>query len=197
MGVIEFIIELTKSLAWPIVTLVIVLLMKKEIQGLFRELKSFKIKGTEFNFDKEVKNVKLEASELMLAKDKELIVQDNINNKERTFLKRIELAELSPRGAVLEAWLELEEIILESGEKFEYGCTAAPSNINKLSKHRDIMKDLFERQMLSAYDYKLYDGLRKVRNESVHLKDKQLSNSGSIEFITMAEKLKKKLKGLK
>ncbi|MBN2595375.1 MAG: hypothetical protein JXR82_01155 [Marinifilaceae bacterium] len=190
----EFILGLIKALIWPVTILVIILLLRKQIKNLLNQLKSFKIKDAEFNFEKEIQAVKSQAKALTKQDNTDKTIDDYIQREDKKLKRLIELAELSPRGAILETWIELEENILEAGERNLTGCTAAPSNINKNSTHGKIMKDFNERGFISNHYLELYYGLKRIRNEAVHVQDKELSYQVCIEFINMAFELKRKLK---
>lgn len=194
MNICEFIIEVLKAIIWPLTIFIIVILLNKELKGLLNHLKFFKVKGAEFNFEKELNDVELKATAYRKAGEKELTIETFEKEQSSKVTRLTQLAELTPKGAILETWIELEEIIVDAGVRHQVGCTAAPSNITNRSSHREIMRDLNSRGIISDYYYKIYDGLRQVRNKTVHAVDQELTITASLNFVKLSNELIRQLK---
>lgn len=193
----EFILELIKVFIWPVFITIIILLLRKQLIKLLSQLKSFKYKDAEFNFEKEIQAVKSQVKAFTAQEiNTDKTIEEYIDKENKKLKRLIELAGLSPRGAILETWIELEENILDAGERNITGCTAAPSKIDKKSTHIKIMNDFNDRGYISNHYLEFYHGLRRIRNEAVHVQDKKLSYQVCIDFINMAFELKRNLKNI-
>ena len=107
MDIYTFIFKILESISWPVATIILVLILKRPIVELlktYRALK-FKYKDIEINFDRSIEEVSKKASEIAS--------EEKITLEAPESLKQMELAKLSPRGAILESWILLEELILE------------------------------------------------------------------------------------
>src|SRR6266702_978293 len=105
MDWLTFVSSLVHSLAWPGAVVGIVLLLRRSLNKLLPELNRLKYKDLELDFGRQVAQAKAEveaspaprqlpeARQLQLGPDTEYLSA---------------LAEISPRAAVLEAWLPLE-----------------------------------------------------------------------------------------
>lgn len=177
MDRLTFIIEIIKSVSWPLTALVIVLILRKPIIALPSLIKKLKIKDVEIEFDKKVKELKEEA--LMQFP---VVEQDESRLKRNRFL--IDLAQISPRSAILESWIELENISLKSLREKQDG-TGGLSSIPPME-----LGDLLnERGILDENKIEIYHKLRNLRNAAVHATDLKVTSLVATEYISLANSL--------
>jgi hypothetical protein len=150
---LTFISEIIKSFVWPITILLIIFLLRDEISKIFLQLKSLKYKDFEANFGERITSLKHEADQLGLPPPSEPISEES--PKER-FMK---MAEHFPRGAVLEAWMGVENAIKYLAVRYSIS--------DKLS-HFQIMSDLFSKGVISNGEMRMYNDLLTLRNKCTH-----------------------------
>jgi len=169
---------MTASLAWPVATIVLFLFLKKDIGRLLSRISRIKHNDSEIELQKGVEEAVIQADHADLPK------LDDDPEKVRLS----QLAALSPRGAILDAWLSVEKSmdaylnrkgILASGDP----------------KHRiDFIKlsdTDFGRIGTGIYD--MISTLKRLRNEAVHITDPEVSTETAIEYIKLARRVTAKL----
>lgn len=183
MDILTFISNLITALAWPIAVVIIVLILKDPLVGLLRNIKRFKFKDAELDF-------KEAATELQQI--------DHANIKQITLDKnQLELAKLSPRGAILESWLELEDILSSTAGKQGIPSTR-PGGLHGKQVPLDSLsfaQMLSASGKISASSYDLFQKLRQIRNKAVHVTDNVINQEDAETFIRLVTELKQELKG--
>lgn len=104
-------VQLVEALAWPITTICIVLILRGKINDLIMRMRSFKYSGGEAQFDAAMVEAQVEVAGLQL--DQKLAHPSAETQSQREHLRQ--LAQTSPRAAILEAWLLLEKTANEIG----------------------------------------------------------------------------------
>jgi hypothetical protein len=97
MDTLTFIAKLVEFLAWPSAAVILVLLLRGEIKGLFRYVKKVKAGPMEAEFEREVKELKATAEA-----QPQLLPPPEGATPEKQML--IQIVQINPRSAVLEAW---------------------------------------------------------------------------------------------
>ena len=95
-----------------------------------------------------------------------------------------ELAAVSPRAAVVEAWREVERASLEAIERFKLA--ESPRSLNVMVSAYAL---LVNRGLLSEEMKALFDQLRTLRNRAAHGVDTSVSFSDAVEYVRLAAKL--------
>ena len=161
----QFIFEIISSLAWPIVTISILFIFKKELAKIIQLLTHLKYKEFELDFDK----VKQHAEELYkeIKIEKPLIKSPIFSSLEDQILDAVERA---PSAAILLAWSTLESTIASTVSRLAIS-PESPSyrspfhNIEMLTKYGGLSKDLSS----------LLNEMRQLRNKVAHSRDTMLS----------------------
>src|SRR5215204_1277124 len=102
-----FIATLIQALAWPVTVLTIFFLLRRHITGLLPRVRQLKYKDVEISFDERVRELAAEASETLPKPTAPAKLPDG------EISQLDALARLSPRAAVLEAWIPVERAALE------------------------------------------------------------------------------------
>jgi hypothetical protein len=178
MDRLTFISNIVSAMAWPIAAVFIIFILKAPIVDLLRNIKRFRYKDAELDFKSAITELKEEEPR----SGKQIALAEN----------QLKLVKLSPRGAILEAWLELEETLACAAEKEGVARTRAggvsgkpvpldPSTFAKL---------LTESSRLSASSYDRFQKLREIRNKAVHLTDDVINQNDAEAFIRFVAEIK-------
>ncbi len=177
MDELTFTIELVKSLSWPLTLLIVVMILRKPIIELPSLIKKLKIKDVEIEFDKKVEELKEEA-----LKQLPVIEQDETRLRRNRFL--IDLAQVSPRSAILESWIELENTSLKSLKEKELE-NVSLSSLSPLQLGDLLIKS----DILDENKMNIYHQLRNLRNAAVHATDLKVTPLVAVEYLNMANLL--------
>ena len=180
----QFIASLVGSLAWPVVAVYIIYLLKDRIADLLPRLKRFKHKDTELEFIEGVKELKKEAALQEQAPPISLPRQDQWSDQ-FTFLAR--LSEISSRAAVLEAWRILEtsaaRVAANAYPELDRTLVQSPVNLRKVLKDR----------VLDPHEWKQFDELRRLRNTAAHADEFDLRGMPIETYLDIALSLARRL----
>ena len=161
MDPLTFISKLVESLAWPISSIMLVLLLRKELKVLLPFVKRLKAGPVEAEFDRDTKEIQKniqsdaaqKSTDIKSAPSKELLLQ---------------LAEVHPRSAVLEAWLRVE-----AAAKVALDKKTGPVVVSGIRTNRKsivaLAEDLRQNEILHEGQLNIFHELRNLRNEVVHV----------------------------
>tara|TARA_R110002167_G_scaffold269962_2_gene476488 strand:+ start:535 stop:1134 length:600 start_codon:yes stop_codon:yes gene_type:complete len=181
----SFFASIVDSLAWPVVVLIVVILLKDKLSELLPRLKRFKHRDTEFEFAEKV-------SELVRESEAQGEVEPNLEGEEIApdlqFDSLIQLAEISPRAAVVEAYRILEVASQNAVQE------AYPNIDPKELRHPLRAKKLLVKSdILSEYQYDQLRDLRNLRNTAAHSQDFKLKGMPIEAYIDIALSLARQL----
>lgn len=177
MASFEFILGMTDNLAWPITVILIVFLLRSDIGAVLRKVKRLRHKDTEVNFERA-----LEAAVETAASDSTLA--EPLDDRPEI----IELAKFSPRGAIIESWLQVEKALKAYAEK--HGLEFDDRKPFRLGQRHARNPD-YER--LGENTIETLKSLRFLRNQAVHLRDTDLDYQEAIQYQELARKVIRKL----
>lgn len=181
MDWLQFIASLIGSLAWPAVVLAAVVLLRRPLAALLPLLRRLKYKDIEVEFDREVRELRDEAAAVLppLPRAVPSTVPENA---------LLELASVSPRAAVVEAWLRVESAarraIERRGVRPESGQALAGLQLTRTLRHAEIL-DNSARAVL--------DRLRMLRNQAVHAHDFAVGEESAREYVELSLALARRL----
>lgn len=178
MSVLQFISSITDSIAWPLAIVILLLVYKKYIIKLIPAISSLKYKDLELQFSEKVKETvnisKEDIKEIPVAHD-----DVNISRENRLF----GLLEISPRAAILESWLLVETAASKALQKKD---SEISKKTSMLAPAR-LGKYLQEYKVLTELQFTIYDNLREMRNNAIHIADETLFNKNDVtEYIQLA-----------
>ena len=186
MDSLTFISSVIDSLALPITVIVIVWLLKDNISHVFPFIQKLKHKEFEVEFSKSIKEL-AEKYETAIEHPPEYVEYLVSPSKQKLYL----LAEVSPRSAILESWLLVEMAAAEIIQ--ERGLLTRKKMIGPLK----IGQFLREAQVLSSEQIEIYNKLRHLRNQAVHVADASFNLDEVKEYVdfalSVAYQLEKKL----
>ncbi len=167
-------IKLTEALAWPISTIIIVLIFKSEITKLMPYLKKLKAGPLEAEFERDVIEIKNEFDPNSQISESEIHITDE---------KLKNLIIIDPRSAILKSWRQLElalqrAVIQKSG-----------SPRPDISTSFKVINALENLNILSEEERDLARELRGLRNQTAHHSYFSPTEAAASMFVEMAKKL--------
>lgn len=176
----EFVAALTNALAWPVAVVLLVALLRKEIRQLVPSLQELEYKDFRLRFGSEVEK----ASAELQVPEPETPVKTETESAEDTQL--IELSNISPRAAVLEAWRQVEEELVRIATA--RGIRRSPRNMISAA-----VQALEEKGVVVPDAQGSIERLRRLRNEAAHAPDFALSPVDAREYAAVTTIIKELL----
>lgn len=178
----EYLVRIIDSTAWPLVFLVICYMLKEQLGLLVGRMSTFKYKDIEAKFEKDL--AKAEAASKNISKEplpsqdqefwKGMTLRGVMTQWEQT--KR--LAQISPRAAILEAWLDVEVAIFSAAR-------AAGIKADLFHSMKFVQK-LVEIGAISHEVGESIKYLNQLRNSATHTTDFTLASSEAERYIDIA-----------
>ena len=158
-------VALVRALAWPVTVVLLVLLFRSELTKLMSRLSELKYRDVAAKFSDELDEAEESAASFDLLATKQPKPKPESEKTYGEISERVDqLASVSPRAAVLEAWRYLE-LATE---------TAASTLGMKSRPHTaaiEVVRALVEQGMFNESALANYVRLRRMRNEAAHTKD--------------------------
>lgn len=163
------------------------ILVRKELPDITRSLRRLKYKDLEVEFGQGAKAVATEVKEAIPTPEQPVVLPAQSSVDARLRLESI--ADLAPRAAILEAWLLVEAAAADVVQKKNVGTTPRYPGPLRLRENLQQAEALNPRQL------RIFETLRKLRNEAVHVPDAQFTKEAVANYIaaalTMASHLEK------
>ncbi|MGF1689688.1 hypothetical protein [Photobacterium kagoshimensis] len=168
MKTLEFVASIIDSLAWPITVLLCVLILKEPMGKLLGRVSKFKYGEIEAEFQERLeKLVSFEQSEK---------IKIGTDTAEATVALE-DLAETSPRAAVLEAWLKVQKATSAFCIAKGFSQDMSHQGLFKLARERNLDIDAFQTA---------HQELRLLRNKAVHATDSDITTATARQYIKNA-----------
>lgn len=168
-----FVVELLKATAWPLTTLIVIFALKQPIRRLLLAARTVKWAGLEAEFGE-----RLQAARALA--DASVVTRGQAVESVRTDALS-QLANLSPRAAVLESWRAVESAVVRA---------LARTGKNKRSPFsEESLQTLVHDGVIDDSERNLLDVLRHLRNRAVHQDAFTISKDDAVEFALMAQRL--------
>ena len=174
MDWLTFVVEMSKSLAWPVASVLIAVLFREQIAALLARMKKGKLGPAEFEFD-----------EAVLALEQEF---KPISDEAKTSSSSPDSAprastETNPRTAILEAWLKVESAAKELGKKHS-------AEHDQLPNDTGLTVRLLRMKGVIDWEHeKLFRQLRVLRNSAVHEDDFKPLADSIVGYRSLADSL--------
>jgi hypothetical protein len=178
MDTLTFAAEMTKALAWPLTILLALLLLRRPLAELLPLLQRLRYKDLELDFGKRVQEL---ASEIK----KELPGGKESESARKRHQDRLtSLAQASPRAAVLEAWLEVEEAALEAAKRHGLKLTE-----RERRSPATLEQALVDSGILDDNKQGIFSRLRNLRNAAAHASEFDLTADSATIYAGSAARL--------
>jgi hypothetical protein len=185
MDALTFISNMIRALAWPLIVLVIIIIIRKPLFRLIPLVRELKYKDLNIKFGEELEKLSDQADEANLPsslQSEEMIIEFT---PEAGYWESIEkISDISPRAAIVEAWRRVEWILNDYFRK---------NNIEPPSSYQAKLRILREQKDLPTSFFSLFDKLRILRNKAVHARDIDIDSQNAIEFAQLADRIVKAL----
>jgi hypothetical protein len=176
MDWLTFIAAIVKALAWPLTALAVLILIRRPLLRLIPLLRKLKWKELELEFEQKIIELKSEAAQALPAPPTRRQLT------ERTPSRLEQLAEISPRAAIIEAWIQLEHAASGalSQRLPDVSVTWSSGQIGEL---------LAAHGLLDKNKLEVYNSLRKLRNQAAHHEDFTIPPKTALDYVVLAQAL--------
>jgi len=177
MDWLTFIAAVVSATAWPIAVLIIFLVIRKPLLELIPLLQRLRYGDIEIDFGSEVND---------LLQDMRRVLPPVRQPAERSPLQDnlLELARISPRAVVLEAWVELERSAIEAARRHKL-------NLRSKEQRSPILvgNALVEAGLLDENQQEMFYRLRNLRNAAAHASEFAFDADSALEYAQVASRL--------
>lgn len=173
MNLLEFIASLVDSLAWPGVVCLFLWIFQERIGSLLSRLVRFKHKETELEFSEGIERLKREEQPALRDAAEEAEPNEQ-------YQELLNIAEISPRAAVMEAWIKVETSAAKAAVR------AFPDLDEKLLRGPAQPLKLLENKVLDKSETNEIRELRHLRNIAAHHEDFDLGGRPIEAYIDVA-----------
>lgn len=173
----ELLVTLIIGIAWPVAVIWIAHLFRSELRSLIHRVSLLKYKDIEAKFETGL--AEAEAREVEIENNLPPALPSPEISSKLAILRRI--ADTSPRAAIMEAWVLVEESAGKSG--FIQGATTP-----RVNPHLSV-DELVNQGKLPKGSDTLLDQMRKLRNQAVHLSDFNLSQDEADRYLKLAARM--------
>ena len=172
----ELVVNLIVGIAWPVAVVWIAYVFKGELKSLLRRVSQLKYKDLEAQFGAGLALAESEVSSLQAAPP--AAPRPELLSKLES-LRRI--SDVSPRAAILEAWVLVEDAAGRSG--FVQG-----ASIPRINPHLYV-EELVRLGKLPAGSDSLLDQMRKLRNQADHMPDFTVDQDEADRYLQLATRM--------
>ena len=172
----ELVVNLIVGIAWPVAVVWIAYVFKGELKSLLRRVSQLKYKDLEAQFGAGLALAESEVSSLQAAPP--AAPRPELLSKLES-LRRI--SDVSPRAAILEAWVLVEDAAGRSG--FVEG-----ASIPRINPHLYV-EELVRLGKLPAGSDSLLDQMRKLRNQAAHMPDFTVDQDEADRYLQLATRM--------
>lgn len=175
MDCLTFISKAIESLAWPGTIIALVFLIRKELPAIARSLRRFKYKDIEVEFGEAAQAIANEIKEVVPATQNNMEIAGRTKGEIKFRLDAI--AEIAPRAAILEAWLQVEAAAADVIRKKGLGAsTPYPGPLR-------LCESLQKGGVLNTRQLAIFEQLRTLRNEAVHVPEVEFTKAAVANYI--------------
>jgi Asp-tRNA(Asn)/Glu-tRNA(Gln) amidotransferase B subunit len=179
------------SLAWPAAVVTAVIVLRHALRRLIPDLNQLKYKDLEIRFGRQLENVR---HELESRPRPALPPAAEDEAKQRTEAAGLaqyfeSIAEVSPRAAILEAWIGFETTATSTAQKFELVPSDRPTSMF------DLIRALQGGEFITADEARALTKLRALRNEVVHAPYIQLTKEKAGEYASLVREIGEEIAG--
>jgi len=178
MNSLEFIARIIDSLVWPAAILLVLYILRGELPAIARSLKKLRYKDLELEFEKSAQEV-VEKAKLSLPEAAKNI-QLSGQTQDELIDRLVSISEFAPRSAILEAWLVVEAAAVDVAKR---------KGISSFRSHPGPMRlrdYLVKGDLLNKDQQVVFEQLRNLRNEAVHVADAEFTRKAVNNYIASA-----------
>jgi hypothetical protein len=160
---LSFIAKVLEVTAWPVATVALVVMLRKEIAALLPSVRKLKAGPLEAVFERKTEELAINLETQPNAR--EVLADQRPTPPELTYTPGE-----SPRSAILEAWLRVEEEAHDALGRHAT-MTGGPGAMTSRPSPRRLAAALRQSGLLNEGQVRLVEELRQLRNEVVHARE--------------------------
>jgi len=188
MDILTFLSKVMEAIAWPVAAVIILAMLRKDLPAIARSLRRFKYKDIELEFRAAAEAIAEEVKEAVPPLNPDVRISGSTRDALKNRLEAI--SELAPRAAILEAWLQVESAAADVLRvKGLDSLKAYPGPLR-------LREGLYKGGVLNKQQVKIFEQLRTLRNEAVHVPDAEFTKSAVASYIDSAISMASHLEGL-
>ena len=180
MDGLTFISSLIQSVAWPFTILVLLIAYRRPVISLIPALRALRYGGFELEFSSRIDRLEEQADQAGLPKAAAAASGGASVQGVQDLGRLYELNVLSPRAAILEAWLLVEQELHRRAEGIDLPF--------RLGYTKLVLDELLNRDRLSGKLYSIITQLRNLRNEVANQVYFEVSPAVSEGYIELASR---------
>lgn len=162
----EHLLRFLEIIAWPSTVLVLAFTFRSELRGIVARVTSLKYKDWEATFERDIAPAEKKIGTVFPS--------TALPDKGRARLER--LSEASPRAAILEAWIEMEQVLSSLAKAHSIDPRSPLQTLRELEALGVISPDLAES----------FRSLRRLRNKAAHVSDFAVEKQQAQRYINLA-----------
>lgn len=173
MTSLALVVGLVEALAWPVAAVVLALLFRSQVSTLLQSIKRGKIGSAEFEFEREVQAIEARIPDLPSLPPPASAAKD---------------ATANPRGTVLEAWLKVEDRVIDLAMR--RGLTNATARRYAPASLRAVRNS----GLLPPAHLNLLSELQELRDRAAHDPDFSPDPDAILSYVRLAADLEHQLR---
>ncbi len=184
-NILTFISNVIASLAWPAVAIFLIYLLRSHLGDLAERLRELTLPGTKAVFAEKLDQAREKLEEIEVKGDVSKPVIEEADENLSDDEKYLRLARDYPEAAILYAFKEVEETLLEYHDLFP---KAKKRNLNS------IVTGLLNVGVISDSIVGMFHAVQDTRNTAVHAKAGAISTGSAIEYRRLCKILASELR---
>lgn len=185
MNLIELLATIVGHLTWPATLVVIVFLLRKPIIELLPALRKLKFKEFELEFKDRLQKIESDKTKSINELEED---EDSALLKSRDYY--FELAEISPRSAIMEVWLEIESAASDLFRK-----EASTGMKAVIRNPREVLSYLKDQKKIDDFDFIRVEELHRLRNKAANENEfSEIDANIVAQYVDLSIMLAKKLR---
>jgi hypothetical protein len=182
MDWLTFTAAVIRAVAWPLTALIIILVLRRPLLNLLPLLQQLRVKGIELEFGRRVEVLAADAAELPAAGGAAGALPP-------VRPPVAQLAEVSPRAAVLESWLEVRAAAVDALRR-----RGVPYRSRDVESPLGLRRALEGAGILDAPTLGVFDELRNLRNAAAHAPAFSIDPGSALDYARLAGRLAEHVK---
>ncbi len=185
MDWLTFLSSIFDSLAWPIVVLLAVLMLRRPLSNLIPFLRKLKWKDFEAEFGREVSMLGDSIRrEIQVPAPSPSGVEDPLGILSTAVAEYSRLAELSPRSVVLESWRQVESAARNIASQHDM-----PAEKIESLPPAALGRFLAQAGIIDNKQLDFFNHLRGLRNKAAHAEEFAFSKEDALEYTDVSKML--------
>lgn len=177
MDWLQFISSVTGSIAWPVVLVVLVKLMREPLTDLLKKVSSVEWGDKKVTIAQQLQQVSEAVEATTPAPQKPQTIE---------LIGLEDVARIDPRTAIMTAWITVEREVVN---------IAINAGISRGGSFSDFLHRLLEHHLISDTSLTNLLALRRIRDSAVHAMGRELSEADALQMAETCARVLAELKG--